>query len=102
MSSPTNDNEDDSAVQDAAVAAVDSMNVNEDNYSVHDAYILVPETKANDDDADILVDEMSTSVNYVLAEKKEAHFREIDLMQDSIMKDLKVDRYRKLSGEEHG
>jgi hypothetical protein len=89
MYSPTNDSEDNSAVQDAAV---DPMKVNEDNFAVQDADLLVPEMKANDADADLLVDEMNTSGNDVLADKKEAHSRESELMQDIIMNDLKVDQ----------
>jgi hypothetical protein len=56
MSSPTNDNEDDTAVQDAAIVAIDSTTVDEDNSAGGGVGLLVPETKANDDDADLLVD----------------------------------------------
>jgi hypothetical protein len=48
------------------------MEVNEDDCAVRDADLWVPETKANDDDADLLVDEMNTSSNDVLADKNEA------------------------------
>jgi hypothetical protein len=68
---------------------------NENDSAVQDADILVPEMKANDDDADLLVAEMNSSGNGVLADKKEANSRK------SIVKDLKVDQYRKLRGEEH-
>jgi hypothetical protein len=53
--------------------------------------ILVPETKSNGYDDDILVNETNTSGNDALADNKEAHFCEINLMQNSIMKDLEVD-----------
>jgi hypothetical protein len=99
MSSPTNDNKDDTAVQDAAVAAVDSMTVDEDNSSGGSVGILVPETKANDDDADLLVDETNKNSPDDLAEK-ERHSIEIDLMQDTIRKQLLIDQYRDLWGED--
>jgi hypothetical protein len=52
-------------------AAVDWAKVKEDNYAVQDADIFVPGTKAKYDDADLLFDEMNTSSNAVLADKKE-------------------------------
>jgi hypothetical protein len=61
----------------------------------------VPETKANDDDADLLVDETNKSSADNLA-KKEHHFIEIDLMQDTIRKQLLIDQYRELWGKYHG
>jgi hypothetical protein len=63
--------------------------------------ILVPEMKANDDDADLLVNEMNKSSVDVLADK-ERHSNEIDLMQDTIRKQLMIDHYRDLWGEDHG
>jgi hypothetical protein len=72
MSSPINDNNGDSTIQDTAAAAGDPTKVNEDNSAVRDADLLVPETKAKNDDSDLLVDETNTSSNYVLADKKEA------------------------------
>jgi hypothetical protein len=92
MYSPTNDNEDDSAVQDASVAAVDPTKINKDGSAVQNADLLIPEMKSNDEVVDLLVDEMNTNVNDVLADKKEAHSREIDLMQEKNMKYLKVEQ----------
>jgi hypothetical protein len=45
----------------------------------------VPETKANDDDADLFVDKTNKSSAVDLAEK-ERYFIEINLMQDTIIK----------------
>jgi hypothetical protein len=45
MSSPTNDNKYDTAVQDAAVAAIDSTTVDEDNSAGGGVCVFVPETK---------------------------------------------------------
>jgi hypothetical protein len=52
-------------------------------------------------DADILVDETNKSSADDLAEK-EQHSIEIDLMQDTIRKQLLIDQYRDLWGEDHG
>jgi hypothetical protein len=100
MSSPTNDNKDDTAVRDAAVAAVDPTTVDEDNSDGDGVGLLVPETKANDDDADLLVDETNKSSADDLA-KKERNSIEIDLMQDTIRKQLLIVQYRDLWGEDH-
>jgi hypothetical protein len=101
MSPSTNDNEDDTAVQDAAVVAVNSTTVDEDNSSGGGGGILVPETKANNNDADILSDETNKSSTDDLNEK-ERHSIEIDLVQDTIRKKLMKDQYRDLWGEDHG
>jgi hypothetical protein len=101
MYSPTKNNKDDTAVQDAAIAVVDSTTVDEDNSAGGGVGLLVLETKANDDDADLLVDEMNKSSADDLAEK-EHHSIEIDLMQDTIRKQLLIDQYRDLLGEPHG
>jgi hypothetical protein len=61
----------------------------------------VPEKKANDDDADLLVEEMNTRSEDDLSEK-ERHSIEIDLMQDTIRKQLLKYQYRDLWGEYHG
>jgi hypothetical protein len=61
----------------------------------------VPETKANNDDADILADKTNKSSTDDLSEK-EWHSIEIDLMQDTIRKQLLKDQYRDLWGEDHG
>jgi hypothetical protein len=101
MSSPTNDNKDDTAVQDDAIVAIDSMTVDEDNSPGGGVGLLVPETKANDDDADLLVDKTNKSSADHLAEK-ERHSIEIDLMQDTIRKQLLKDQCRDLWGKDHG
>jgi hypothetical protein len=85
MSSPTNDNKDDTAVQDAVVAAVDPTAVDEDNSAGGGVGLLVPEMKVNDGDADLLVDETNKSSADDLADK-ERHSNEINLMQDTIRK----------------
>jgi hypothetical protein len=97
MSSPTNDNEDNTAVQDAAVVVVGSTTVDEDNSAGGGVGLLVPETKANDDDADIMVDETNKSSADDLGEK-ECHSIEIDLMQDTIREQLLKDQYREYCG----
>jgi hypothetical protein len=79
----------------------DSTTVDEDNSAGGGGGLLVPETKANDDDADILVDEMNKSSVDDLSEK-ERHSIEIDLMHDTIRKQLLKDQYRDLWGEDHG
>jgi hypothetical protein len=61
----------------------------------------VPEMKANDDDADLLVDETNKISADDLSEK-ERHSIEIDLMQDTIRKQLLKDQYRDLWGKYHG
>jgi hypothetical protein len=101
MSSSTNDNEDDTAVQDAAVVVVDSTTVDEDNSDGGSGVLLVPETKSNDDGADLLVDETNKSSANDLSEK-ERHSIQINLMQDTIRKQLLKDQYRDLWGEDHG
>jgi hypothetical protein len=55
----------------------------------------------NDDDADVLVDETNKSSADDLSEKERASI-EIDLMQNSIRKQLLKNQYRELWGEEHG
>jgi hypothetical protein len=70
MSSPTNDNEDDTAVHDAVIVAVDSTTVDEDTYAGVNVGLLVPEMKANDNDADLLVDETNKSSADDLAERE--------------------------------
>jgi hypothetical protein len=62
---------------------------------------LVPEMKANDDIADLLVDEMKKSSADDLGEK-ECHSLEMDLMQDTIRKQMLKDQSRDLWGEDHG
>jgi hypothetical protein len=62
---------------------------------------LVLEMKANDDDADILVDETNNIIAADLADN-ECHSNEINLMQDTIRKQLMIDHYTDLSGEDHG
>jgi hypothetical protein len=101
MSSPTNDNKDNTAVQDASVAVVDPTTVDKENSDMGGVRLLVPEMKANDDDADLLVDEMNKSSTYVLADKKR-HSNEIDLMQDTIRRQLMIDQYRFLWGKDNG
>jgi hypothetical protein len=59
------------------------------------------ETKVKYDDADVLVDETNKSSAYGLSEKECASM-EIDLMQNSIRKQLLKSQYRELWGEEHG
>jgi hypothetical protein len=68
MSSTKNGNKDDPALQDAA--KVDP---------------LVHEMKVNDNEGD----DKNTSGDDVLADKKESHSREIDLLHDSIVEKLK-------------
>jgi hypothetical protein len=82
MSSSTNDNEDDTAVQDAAVVSVDSTTVDEDNSAGGGGILVVPETKA-----DLLVDEKNKRIPDDLSEN-EHNSIEIDLMQDTIRKQL--------------
>jgi hypothetical protein len=101
MSSSTNDNQKNSAVQDAVVVAVDSTTVDEDNSGGGGGLLLGPETKVNDDDADVLFDETNKSSADDLSEK-ERNSIEIDLMQDSIRKQLFKDQYRDLWGKDHG
>jgi hypothetical protein len=57
--------------------------------------------KVNDDDADVLVDETNKSSADDLSEN-ERHSIEIDLMQNSIRKQLLKNQYRELLGEDHG
>jgi hypothetical protein len=57
MSSSTNDKEGNTAVQDAAVAAVDSTTVDDDHSGGGGGPVVGRETKGNNDDADVLVDE---------------------------------------------
>jgi flagellar biosynthesis component FlhA len=52
----------------------------------------VPDTKSNEDDADILVDETNKSSADDLG-VKERHSIEIDLMHDTIRKQLLKDQY---------
>jgi hypothetical protein len=101
MSSPTNDNKDDTAVLDADIAAIDSTTVDEGDSDGGSVGILVPETKANDDGDDLLVDETNKSSADDLVEK-ERHSIKIDLMQNTIRKQLLIDQYRDLWGEDHG
>jgi hypothetical protein len=54
--------------------------------------LLVPETKANDDDADIFVDETNKSSADDLGEK-ERYSIGINLMQDTIREQLMKDQY---------
>jgi hypothetical protein len=77
------------------------MTVDDDNSAGDGVRLLVPETKANDDDADLLVNEMNKISADDLAEK-ESHSIEIDLMQDTIRKQLLKDQYRDLWCEDHG
>jgi hypothetical protein len=100
MSSSTNDNQDNTAVQDAVVVAVNSTTVDDDNSGEGGGLLLGRETKVNDDDADVLVDETNKSSADNLSEKECASM-EIDLMQNSIRKQLLKNQYRELWGEEH-
>jgi hypothetical protein len=101
MSSSTNDNEDNTAVQDAVVAVVDSTTVDDDNSGGGGCLVVGRETKGNDGDADVLVDENNKSSADDLSEK-ERFSKEIDLMQNSIRKQLLKNQYRELWGEDHG
>jgi hypothetical protein len=100
MSSPTNDNKDDTALHDAVVAAVNPTTVDEYNSTGDSVGILVTEMKTNNDDDDLLVDDMNKSSAYDLSEK-ERHSIEIILMQDTIRKQLLIDQYRDLWGKDH-
>jgi hypothetical protein len=88
-------------VQDAAAVAIDSTTVDEDNSAGDSVGLLVPETKANDDDADLLVDETNKSSADDPGEN-ECHSIDIDLVQDIIRKQLLKNQYRDLWGEYHG
>jgi hypothetical protein len=59
------------------------------------------ETKGNNEDADVVVDEENKSSADDVSEK-ERDYNEIDLMQNSIRKQLLKKQYRKLWGENHG
>jgi hypothetical protein len=101
MPSSTNENLDNIAVQDAVVVAVDSTTVDDDNYGGDGGLLLGRETKVNDDNDDVLVDETNKSSADDLSEKERASMK-INLMQNSIRKQLLKKQYRELWGEEHG
>jgi hypothetical protein len=69
MSSSTNDNQDNTAVQDAVIVAVNSTTVDDDNSGGGGGLLLGLETKVNDDDTDVLVDDTSKAVQMILVKR---------------------------------
>jgi hypothetical protein len=53
---------------------------------------LVHETRVNDDEGD----DKNTIGHDISADKKEAHSRDIDLLQNSIVKQLKREEYKNM------
>jgi hypothetical protein len=93
----TKGNDDDAVV----AAAVDSTTVDDDHSGWGGGPVVGRETKGNDDDADVLVDEKNKRSADDVSEK-ERDSNEIDLMQNSIRKQLLKKQYRKLWGDDHG
>jgi hypothetical protein len=87
---------------DIVVAAdVDSTTVDDDHSGGGGGPVVGPETKGNDNDADAMVDDKNkSSADDVSGKERDSD--EIDLMQNTIRKQLLKKQYRELWGEEHG
>jgi hypothetical protein len=82
-------------------AAVDSTTVDDDHSGGGGGPVVGPETKSNNDDADAMVDDKNkSSADDVSGKERDSD--EIDLMQNTIRKQLMKKQYRELWGEEHG
>jgi hypothetical protein len=89
---------DDGAV---VAAAVYSTTVDDDHYGGGGGPVVGRETKGNDEDADVLVDDKNkSSADNVSGKERDSN--EIDLMQNSIRKQLMKKQYRELWGKDHG